>query len=158
MKENKTIFSIEEKADIMHRASSMYMASNFPIDYGTGELYTPVEVHMLKYIADYPGKTVTELSYEWDRTKAAVSQMLKKMEQKELIYKKNAKDNLRKQCFYLTQKGEQLHQYHLRYDQEVFGETLQMLGELCAPEEIETCFHVLEQYIKVRQKKHYNSV
>lgn len=158
MEENKTIFSIEEKADIMHRASSMYMASNFPIDYGTGELYTPVEVHMLKYIADHPGKTVTELSYEWDRTKAAVSQMLKKMEQKELVYKENAKDNLRKQCFYLTPKGERLHQYHLHYDQKIFGETLQMLGGLCTQEEIETCFRVLEQYIKVRQKKHYNSV
>ena len=48
--------TISEKADIMHRSSSLYMASNIPIDYGTGEMYTPVEVHMLKYIKDHPGK------------------------------------------------------------------------------------------------------
>ena len=58
-----------EMADILHQASMLYMASNFPIDYGTGTKYTSVEVHMLKYIIDHPGKTVTELSREWDRTK-----------------------------------------------------------------------------------------
>ena len=61
-----------EMADILHQASMLYMASNFPIDYGTGTKYTSVEVHMLKYIIDHPGKTVTELSREWDRTKPAI--------------------------------------------------------------------------------------
>jgi len=45
-----------EMADILHQASMLYMASNFPIDYGTGTKYTSVEVHMLKYIIDHPGK------------------------------------------------------------------------------------------------------
>ena len=35
-----------EMADILHQASMLYMASNFPIDYGTGTKYTSVEVHM----------------------------------------------------------------------------------------------------------------
>ena len=99
--------TISEKADIMHRASSLYMASNIPIDYGTGEMYTPVEVHMLKYIQNYPGKNVTQLSVEWDKSKAAISQMLKKMEKRELIYKKNPADNFRKQCFFVTEKGQE---------------------------------------------------
>ena len=148
--------TISEKADIMHRASSLYMASNIPIDYGTGEMYTPVEVHMLKYIQNYPGKHVTQLSVEWDNSKAAISQMLKKMEKKELIYKKNPTDNFRKQCFFVTEKGQELCRYHEKYDTKVFGETLRMLEELCTEDEIEVCFSILEKYVKVRQKKHYS--
>ena len=151
--EKHTVF---EKADIMHRASSLYMASNIPIDYGTGELYTPVEVHMLKYIKDHPGKNVTQLSMEWDKSKAAISQMLKKLEQKELIYKENPADNFRKQCFFVSEKGVELCGYHEKYDTKVFGETLRMMKELCAEDEIDICFAVLEKYTKVRQKKHYS--
>ena len=149
-------YIISEKADIMHRASSLYMASNIPIDYGTGEMYTPVEVHMLKYIKDHPGKNVTQLSAEWDKSKAAISQMLKKMEQKELIYKENPADNFRKQCFFVTGKGQELCRYHKDYDTKVFGQTLQMLKEFCTDNEIDICFSVLEKYTKVRQKKHYS--
>ncbi len=148
--------TISEKADIMHKASSLYMASNIPIDYGTGEMYTPVEVHMLKYIQNYPGKNVTQLSVEWDKSKAAISQMLKKMEKKELIYKKNPADNFRKQCFFVTEKGQELCRYHEKYDTKVFGETLRILEELCTEDEIEVCFSILEKYVKVRQKKHYS--
>ena len=156
MTKNKTTIPIAEKADILHRTASLYMASNIPIDYGTGELYTSVEMHMLKYIADHPGKTVTELAVDWDKTKAAISQMLKKLETKELIYKKNAPDSLRKQCFFITEKGKQLNSYHQKYDTKVFGKTLDLLEELCTAEEIETCFSVLEKYTQARQKKHYN--
>ena len=148
--------TISEKADIMHRASSLYMASNIPIDYGTGEMYTPVEVHMLNYIKDHPGKNVTELSNEWDKTKAAISQMLKKMEQKNLIFKKKPINNFRKQCFFVTEKGQQLCECHEDYDTKVFGETLKMLKEFCTEDEINICFSVLEKYAEVRQKKHYS--
>ena len=132
------------------------MASNIPIDYGTGEMYTPVEVHMLKYIKDHPGKNVTELSNEWDKTKAAISQMLKKMEQKNLIFKKNPINNFRKQCFFVTEKGQRLCECHEDYDTKVFGETLKMLEEFCTEDEINICFSVLEKYTEVRQKKHYS--
>ena len=156
MPEKKEKLTIAEKADIIHRASSLYMASNIPIDYGTGQLYTPVEVHMLKYIADYPGKNVTELSIEWDKTKAAISLLLKKIEQKGLIYKKCPMGNMRKQCFFITSQGKELCEYHREYDTKVFGETLDMLKEVCTEEDIDICFEVLEKYTKVRQKKHYN--
>ena len=149
-------YTIPEKADIMHRAASLYMASNIPIDYGTGEMYTPVEVHLLKYIKDHPGKNVTQLSMEWDKSKAAISQMLKKMEQKELLYKENPADNFRKQCFFVTEKGQRLYECHDNYDTKVFGQTLQMLRELCTDDEINICFSVLEKYTRVRQKKHYS--
>mgnify|MGYP002424117328 CR=1 FL=1 len=149
-------YSAADMADILHRASMLYTASNIPIDYGTGEKYTSVEVHMLKYIIDHPGKTVTDLSQEWDRSKAAISQMLKRMEEKGLITWRGAPDSKKKQLYFATPQGEQLNERHLEYDERVFGKTLELLGETCSQEEIAVCFHVLEEYTKVRRKKHYH--
>ena len=150
-------YSAADMADILHRASMLYTASNIPIDYGTGEKYTSVEVHMLKYIIDHPGKTVTDLSQEWDKTKAAISQMLKRMEEKGLIEWRGALDSKKKQLYFATAKGLELNERHLEYDDRVFGKTLELLGETCTQEEIAVCFHVLEEYTKARQKKHYRS-
>lgn len=146
-----------EAADIMHQASSLYMSANMARDYGDGKLYTATEVHMLEYIVNNPGKNVTQLSEEWDKTKAALSQMLKKLEQKNMIYHTNAQDSLRKQLYYATEYGLSLNQLHLAYDERVFGGTLRRLREYCTEEEIETCFHVLEQFIRVMRTKHYRS-
>ena len=148
---------IAEKADILHQASMLYLASNLPIDYGTGETYTMVEVHMLKYIVEHPGKTTTEISLDWDKTKAAVSQMMKRMKQKGLIYWKSAPDSNKKQLYYATEQGKKLHEVHEQYDARVFAQTLDFLGETCTQEEIEICFHVLKEYARARRKKHYRS-
>lgn len=150
-------YAVAEMADILHQAASLYMTSNIPIDYGTGELYTSVEMHMLKYIIDHPGKNVTNLSLEWDKTKAAISQMLKKMEQKDLIYYKPAPDSYKKQLYYATAKGRELHKAHTDYDTRVFGKTIDLLRETCSDEEINLCFHVLQEYANARRKKHYRS-
>ena len=136
-----------EMADILHQASMLYMASNLPIDSGTGT----------KYIIDHPGKTVTALSREWDRTKPAISQMLKRMEQKGLISWTTEPGNNKKQLYHATEQGIQLHSAHTEYDMNVFGQTLDYLRETCSDEEIETCFHVLKEYTKARRRKHYQA-
>ena len=105
-----------EMADILHQASMLYMASNLPIDYGTGTKYTSVEVHMLKYIIDHPGKTVTELSREWDRTKPAISQMLKRMEQKGLISWTTEPGNNKKQLYHRTGDPASQCPHRIRYE------------------------------------------
>ena len=150
-------FSTTDMADILHQASMLYLASNLPTDYGTGEDYTSVEVHMLKYIIDHPGKTVTDLSLDWDRTKAAISMMMKKMEQKGLICKKTAPDSFKKQLYYATPKGHALNQAHLAYDTVVFGKTIDLMKETCSETEISLCFHVLNEFCRDRRKKHYRS-
>lgn len=98
-------YKIADMADILHQASMLYLSSNLPIDYGTGETYTSVEVHMLKYIVDHPGKTVTDLSLEWDKTKAAISMMMKKMEQKELLCRRMARTALKSNCILPRPRG-----------------------------------------------------
>lgn len=146
-----------EKAAIMHEVSSLYMSANMPRDYGDGRLYTATEVHMLEYIVDHPGRSVTELSEDWDKSKPALSQMLKKMEKKDLVHHTSAIDSLRKQLYYPTPYGEKVNRLHIAYDNRVFGDTLAKLGDLCTQAEIETCFHVLEKYIQISRTKHYRS-
>ena len=150
-------YSIADMADILHQTSSLYMASCIPIDYGTGETYTSVEVHMLKYIIDHPGKTATDLSREWDKSKPAISQMLKKLENKGLMRRGPAPDSDKKQLYYGTEKGQELNRTHMKYDSRVFAQTIDLLRETCSQEEILLCFHVLEEYNKARRKKHYRS-
>lgn len=150
-------YSIADMADILHQASSLYMASNIPTDYGTGDKYTSVEVHMLKYIIDHPGKTVTDLAKEWDKTKAAISQMMKKLEGKDLIMKKAAPDSHKKQLYFATSKGIELNETHLKYDSVVFAETINLLKETCSEDEIMLCFHVLKKYSSARRRKHYRA-
>lgn len=150
-------YTIAEMADILHQAALLYMSGNIPIDYGTGEKYTSVEVHMLKYIADHPEKTVTELSQDFDKTKAAISQMMKKIEEKGLVGRYNTPDNRKRQLYFATEKGLELNEKHEQYDTKVFGRTLEMMEEHTSEQDIETCFRVLEDYIAARRRKHYRS-
>lgn len=150
-------YSAAEMADILHQASMLYMSSNIPIDYGTGQKYTPVEVHMLEYIINNPGKMTTELSAEWDKTKAAISQMMKKMEEKGLVTHREAHDSRKKQLYYATPYGEELNRQHLAYDERVFGRTLDLMREECSEEEILQCFSTLQKFCRARRKKHYRS-
>ena len=146
-----------DRADILHQASQLYMASNIPIDYGTGELFTPVEVHALKYIIDHPGKTVTELSRDWDKAKASVSQMMKKLEDKGLITRLPSPDSRRKQLYTATDQGIALNELHRAYDERVFGTTLAPLFERYSEDEIDACFRMLSEYCLARRRKHYRS-
>ena len=146
-----------DMADIIYQASSLYLASNIPVDYGTGEIYTMAEVHMLKYIIENPDQTVTDLSLNWDKSKAAISQMLKKLETKGLITRGPVPDSNKKQWYYATKKGLELNDSHFRYDTEVFGTTLEYLREACPEEDIQLCFRVLKEFCKARRRKHYCS-
>ena len=58
-----------EAVDILHQVANLYISTKVPQDYGTGEEYTSVEVHTLKHIADNPGITVTELAWDYAKTK-----------------------------------------------------------------------------------------
>ena len=78
-------YSNVEAVDILHQVANLYISTKIPQDYGTGEEYTSVEVHTLKHIADNPGITVTELARHNGKTKGAISQILKKIEDKGLI-------------------------------------------------------------------------
>ena len=56
MAEKKTYNNIEA-SDLLHQVSNLYVSTKTSQDYGTGEEYSSVEVHLLKAIVDHPGIT-----------------------------------------------------------------------------------------------------
>ena len=122
-----------------------------PHDYGTGEAYTSVEVHTLKHIADHHGITVTELARDYGKTKGAVSQILKKVESKGLIYREVDPENDNRYHLFLTEKGKELDEAHRRYDEVGFGESMDIVRERFSEDEVNTAFCVLEAWLDIRR-------
>lgn len=147
-------YSNVEATDIIHQVANLYISTKTPKDYGTGDTYTSVEVHLLKRIIDVPGITVTELAVESAKTKGAISQMLKKIEGKGLIRREHSSDNENKCYLYATEKGRKLDQAHRRYDEVNSAETINQVRKLFTEEEMNIAFSVLEAWLFTRRQVH----
>lgn len=77
-----------------------------PKDYGGGALLSHAEVLFLETIARNPDENVSALSERLGITKGAVTQMVGKLHQKELIKTVKREDNKKEKYFCLTGKGE----------------------------------------------------
>lgn len=141
--------------DLLHQVSAMYSGTKRPHDYGTGEDYTSTELHLVKCVADHPGITVTEIAYMYAKTKGAVSQILKKLVEKNLIQQKPSAEAGDKRIFlYLTPRGEQLNACHLAYDEVHAGETMDMVRSMHSSQEIDVAFDVLSSWLSCRRLVH----
>ncbi|QQK07780.1 MarR family winged helix-turn-helix transcriptional regulator [Miniphocaeibacter halophilus] len=149
---NKKTYSNADAVDVLHKVSNFYINTKVPHDYGTGEVYTSVEVHTLKEIADNPDTTLTELSKNTGKTKGAISQILKKIEKKGLIYKEIDKNNENRFFLRITEKGKILNDCHKEYDEKHFGESMNIVREMFSEEQINTTFEVLEAWLNIRRK------
>lgn len=123
---------------------------NQPRDYdGSGELINMVEIHILTIIEDQPGITVSQLAIKWGTTKGAVSQTLKKLEKKELIFRQNENDNAKTIHLYPTEKGDRLSTAHKSYDNADILQTQHDLLKSCTLEEVDTFYKVVHEYSKL---------
>lgn len=145
-------YSNIDAVDILHQVSALYMSTKTQHDYGTGDVYTVVEVHTLKYIADNHGITVTQLARDNGKTKGAVSQILKKLENKGLVFRVADPENDKRNHLFLTEKGKQLDEAHRNYDAGHFGESMDIVRKKFTKEEINTTFAVLENWLEVRRE------
>lgn len=137
-----------QMSDIVERMISMNQ-TNTPIDYGTGEKFNPVEVHTLSYISDYPGISASEIARDWNRTKGAVSQIVKKLSSRGLISRCKREGNDKTICLYVTEKGEELDKAHRAYDTRNYERFLKLMEEQFSQETITDAFHVMEVWIEL---------
>ena len=150
MKKNKHYDNMAA-LDIIHNISNIYTSTKRPKDYGTGEIYTHIEVHTLKDIADYPGITVTELARNQGKTKGAISQILKKLEKYELIYREVDPNNENRLFLYITDKGKILDKKHRANDRVGFGESMDKVREIYSDEEIDAALQIMETWLEIRR-------
>jgi len=155
MSQNSRKYDNVAAIDLLHQVSSMYTGTKKPHDYGTGDTYTSAETHIVKCIADHPGITVTELAYDYAKTKGAISQILKKLIEKGLIQQKPSREPGDKRIFlFLTPEGEQLNEAHVRYDESHAGETLELVRKEFSDEQFDTAFDVIQCWLKCRRIVH----
>ena len=105
-------------------------------DYGTGELIFTAEAHHISIIGRNPGITAREIVQKMGITKGAVSQVLRKLEEKDYIIKYPKPDNLREFRLNLTKKGQMAFKAHESNDQKLV-ESLSKHLESLNPEQIE---------------------
>ncbi len=134
-----------EYADLSNRYSQLYGNDNSQLcDYGTGELYTFVEVHTVTLIEDNPGITGSEIAERNCRTKGAVSQILSKLESKDLIRRERDPNNGRRSHLYVTEKGLALSRKHKEYDEVAMGNYLHDVTTIFGREAVEKFYEIME--------------
>jgi DNA-binding MarR family transcriptional regulator len=118
-------------------------------DYGSGELLNMIEIHLLTYIDQNPGITVSQLARMWNRTKGSISQQVKKLEMNGYIQKVKHDTNGKLILLYATPSGKKLSAEHMHYDIVDIMQTMRLLLRNCTMEEIDAFYRVIGEYIKI---------
>jgi DNA-binding MarR family transcriptional regulator len=117
----------EKTAQLIHqftRIINKYMLiEKIPREFGTGIILYPSEIHTVEAIGESPGVNVTELAAGLGVSKAAVSQLLTKLERKALAKRFKNPGNNKEVCVALTPRGriafKEHAEYHRRMDMEI---------------------------------------
>lgn len=119
------------------------------MDYGTGELYSSAEILLLRQIETYPGISVTQLAELTNRTKSAISQLVKRLLNMAVIQRTYDADNAKVGKFFLTEKGRNLVIVSYEKSQKLMQAQVELLRERFSDAEIETFFDVLEATVSI---------
>lgn len=104
---------------LMRIAKKMNDVHSSPKDFGCGTPLFPAEIHTLSAVAGNPDCNTTELANLLGVTKGAISQMIKKLENKGLLQKDFAPGSSKQLMFTLTGKGETAHLGHIQFHREM---------------------------------------
>lgn len=86
--------------------------------YGTDVQLSSAEIFLMKIVQETPGCHITGAAEKTEVSKAAVSQMVQRLERKGIMQKKVSPENRSKYLLLLTPKGEIAHHEHMRIEKE----------------------------------------
>ncbi len=101
-----------------------------PKKFGTDELMSHSEIHLIEMIGDLKDSSVTDIGKHLGITKGAVSQALKKLEKKGFIYKQQNPENLSRVIVKLTAKGQTAYWAHKHWHETMDGGFSRYLKEM----------------------------
>ena len=113
-----------------------------PRKYGTDIMLTGVEIHLIELVGDHENPSVTDIARLFGVTKGAVSQRLKRLEQKGVIQKRVDPANSSRSMISLTSKGKVAYFAHKHWHETMDGGFKDYLHGL-GPEKIA----VIEEFI-----------
>lgn len=114
-----------------------------PKDYGGGTLLNHAEVQFLDTIARFPDKNVSGLSGQLGITKGAVTQLVTKLSQKNLILEVQREDNKKEKFFRLTPQGARVVTSHHLFHKEA-NDRLCTFMKTLTPDESAAVYRFLE--------------
>jgi len=108
----------EEIADLFIKLANKYNSlEKIPVDYGVGKDLYHSERHLLDQIGDYPEKNITELAQFMGVTKGAISQTVKKLENKGIVNRYKGEQNEKEVFLKLTETGKGVYEKHKEVNQ-----------------------------------------
>jgi DNA-binding MarR family transcriptional regulator len=149
---NQSQYVFETMLRIINKTSELMIK---PQKYGTDDVLYASEIHMIDVIGRYPGIYVTEIANKLGITKGAVPKMIRKLLQKEMIYRYQENDNKKMVHFELTEKGRMAFQMHTEFHQKMDQDIIKKYNSLQEPELLifKDIMSDIEQYIdKMRQR------
>lgn len=109
----------EEIITLFIRLSNKYQAmEKIPVDYGIGKNLYHSERHMLDTIGENPAMNISELAHDQGVTKGAVSQIVKKLEEKQVVQRYKQAENDKEVFIELTELGENIYKKHKKVNEE----------------------------------------
>lgn len=145
---------LSAKAEHLYRFVNQFKASfHKPRDY-SGHYINMVEVHDLTYIDDHPGTTATHMAKTTRRTRGAVSQVLSKLENNNLIRREQSPDNASVMLLYTTETGKQISDAHKRHDVFMLNAMNRVLSRHFSDEEIDSFYRIL-QFLSIEMTHEY---
>lgn len=149
------IKNLNDKVDIIYRHGLLLENYSGRVhDYGSGYQMSEVEAHTLGYICANGEATVTGLAAYTFRTKGSVSKILKKLEGRGLIQRRQKGDNKKWVYFQPTEQGLEFNKMHRSYDRIKTMEMIEALLADCTLEEIESFYKVTALRVRFLEKKH----
>lgn len=135
----------------MHLALEL---DKMPKNFGTEDLLTHSEIHLIEIIGDNEGLSVTDLARHLRVTKGAVSQTLKRFDLKGYTEKRSDPDNLSRVIVSLTARGQTAFWAHKDWHEQMDGGFSKYLHELEETELgiISTFLEKTEVFLKRRVK------
>ena len=116
MDRKKTSKEIEEL--FIKLANKYQSLEKIPVDYGVGKDLYHSERHLIEQIGDYPDKNITEFAQFFGVTKGAISQTVKKLENKGIVTRYKGEKNEKEVFLKLTKTGKSVYKKHKEASQE----------------------------------------
>lgn len=117
-----------------------------------GHKLTMLEMRIIMLINEHPGIAATDICKRWNRTRGAISQMLKKIEEKGFIYREKSEQDDRVVGLFVTDWGfEAVNEYTIQD----FRDGTHIMGHLlekCDEDELRAFYKVINCYCQVLQE------
>ena len=101
-----------------------------PRDFGTGDLLHCSEIHTVMAIGKNPSANITSLSENLGISKSAISQMVKKLEKKDLVERWHDEGNRKDIRLLLTPRGKIAYLGHAQHHAKIYAGMYRRLGSL----------------------------